>query len=127
MDEATAEAGDEGSAGAEPLQARWLALVEGSIYGWLRRPLLAAMRHSVAAERHGRFLCRFEDDATELRRVLRMSNRYLGYVCLVDPQGSVRWHVHGNEEPDEQEVAALRALVAKALQFEAKAKAKTKR
>jgi hypothetical protein len=103
----------EGGAAAAPagLQARWLALVEGTVLVWFQRPLLASMRRSVPAERHGRFLCRFESDASELRRKLQMSNRYLGYVCLVDPQGVVRWHVHGNEPPTEEQLAALKSLV----------------
>ena len=47
------------------------------------------------------------------RRPLRMENRFLGYVCLVD-RGTVRWHVHSNQEPGEEAVRALAALVAKA-------------
>lgn len=104
--------------GPPPLQTRWLSLVEGAVYGWLRRPLLASMRHGVPPERQARVLCRFDDDVSDLRRSLQMSNRYLGYVCLVDPQGSVRWHTHGNEVPTAADVAALSALVEKAMRFE---------
>jgi len=98
-----------------PLQTRWLSIVEGAVLGWLRWPLLASMKRGVPAERHARFLCLFDDDASGLRDALRMSNRYLGYVCLVDPHGRVRWHTHGNEVPTEDAVAALKALVAGAI------------
>ena len=47
---------------------------------------------------------------------MQMQNRYLGYVCLVDPDGVVRWHVHGNELPAEAELAAFGSLVQKAIQ-----------
>jgi len=100
------------------LQACWLSLVEGTVLGWLRTPLLASMRRGVPTERHSRFLCRFEDDTTDLRRTLQMTNRYLGYVCLVDPQGTVRWHVHGSEVPSEEQVSGLRGLIEQALKFE---------
>lgn len=101
------------------LQTRWLSLVEGAVLGWLRRPLLASMKRGVPAERHTRFLCRFGDDMSELRDALQMSNRYLGYVCLVDPKGSVRWHTHGNELPTDADLAALKALVDAAIRGDA--------
>ena len=40
-----------------------------------------------------------------------MENSYLGYVCLVDRTGTVRWHVHSNEPPTDEQVASLAALV----------------
>ena len=130
VEEASGHAGarDEGAGGGSAegagalssplLQASWLSLVEGTILGWLRRPLLASMRRGVPTERHDRFLCRFDDDTSELRRCLQMSNRYLGYVCLVDPLGSVRWHVHGNELPSADEVGSLKKLLDGAMRFE---------
>jgi hypothetical protein len=122
---ASASAADEGSPsredGAEaasaasllPLQVRWLSFVEGRVLSWIARPLMMSMRASVPRERHERFLCHFAVDTVEVRKVLLMQNRYLGYVCLVDPQGVVRWHVHGNELPSEQEASRFRALVRK--------------
>jgi hypothetical protein len=43
-----------------------------------------------------------------MRRKLRFTNRYLGYVCVVDSAGVVRWHVHSSEIPTEQQIEALR-------------------
>ena len=124
VEEASADhAGDgnaegDGALSSPLLQTSWLSLVEGTILGWLRRPLLASMRRGVPTERHDRFLCRFDEDTSELRRCLQMSNRYLGYVCLVDPQGSVRWHVHGNELPSADELSSLKKLLDGAMRFE---------
>ena len=93
-------------AGRVGLQTSWLSLVEGTLLSWLRRPLLLSMRSSVPAERHTRFLCTF-GQMEQVRRTLQMQNKYLGYVCLVDPQGIVRWHVHGNEVPSDTQVRDL--------------------
>ena len=92
------------------LQARWLSLVDGAILQWLRRPLLASMRFSVAAERRASFLCHF-GDSNEPRRKMQMHNKYFGLVCLVDGNGIVRWHVHGNEEPTAEQVDALAGII----------------
>ncbi len=101
---------------AVPLQAMWLSLVEGSspiLLRWMRSPLLFSMRMSVSSERHSRFYTHF-GDATALRKQMQMTNRYLGYVCLVDGSGVVRWHVHGNEPPSDEEVEGLAKLVVRA-------------
>ena len=103
--------GVEDRAASPLLQARWLSLVEGVALSWLQRPLLASMRGSVPAARHDRFLCRFDRDATDLRKSLQMTNRYLGYVCLVDTKGLVRWHVHGNEVPSEEDLTTLASQI----------------
>jgi ATPase complex subunit ATP10 len=34
---------------------------------------------------------------------LGITNRYLGYVFLVDSEGKVRWGAHGNATPKELE------------------------
>jgi hypothetical protein len=99
---------------ASSLQTMRLSLIDGVLLAWLRRPLLVSMRMSVPRERHAAFMCHF-GDSTEARRALHMQNRYLGYVCLVDPEGVVRWHVHGNEPPDERALGTLRKLVHAAL------------
>ena len=68
------------------LQTCWLSLVEGSsptMLNMLRWPLLMSMRLSVERERQPRFFARF-GDATAARKQMQMTNRYLGYVCLVD-------------------------------------------
>jgi hypothetical protein len=46
--------------------------------------------------------------SAEMRRKLRFTNRYLGYVCVVDGAGVVRWHVHSSEIPTQQQIEALR-------------------
>ena len=46
--------------------------------------------------------------SVELRHKLRFTNRYLGYVCVVDEEGVIRWHVHSSEIPTEQQIEALR-------------------
>lgn len=96
------------------VQRQWLSLLEGRVLSWFQRPLLTMMRRSVPAERHTVFCCHF-GDAREVRRALQMQNKYLGYVCLVDPKGVVRWHVHGSEVPSEREVGALRSLLGHAI------------
>jgi len=94
------------------LQLRWLSLIDGKLLSWFRRPLLAMMRRSVPSERHCSFLCHF-GDSTEPRRRLQMQNRYLGFVCLVDGRGVVRWHVHGSEVPSEEMSLALVKLISR--------------
>ena len=106
------------ASGAPAIQTRWVSLVEGVILGWLKTPLLMGMRASVQRERHEHFLCHF-GDVSDARRILQMQNKYLGYVCLVDPRGVVRWHVHGNETASEQEVQLLTQLMAGALAADA--------
>tara|TARA_B100000795_G_scaffold231015_1_gene188687 strand:+ start:433 stop:951 length:519 start_codon:yes stop_codon:yes gene_type:complete len=92
------------------MQTVRLSLVEQAALAWLQRPLLWSIRSSVPVEQHGHFYCHF-GKAEALRRQLRMENSYLGYVCLVDRTGTVRWHVHSNEPPTEEQVASLAALV----------------
>ena len=87
-----------------------LSLVEGALLRWLRRPLLATMRASMPSERHKTFFCHF-GDASEIRRRMNMSNRYLGLVCLVNGDGVVRWHAHGSEMPTDNAIAALATLI----------------
>lgn len=97
---------------APVVQPAWLSLVDGTILSWLRWPLVATMRMSVPREQHASYLCRF-GDAADMRRRMHMHNRYLGFVCLVDGQGVVRWHVHGNVVPDEAAVGKLAQLIKK--------------
>ena len=85
------------------------SLVEATALTWLQRPLLWSIRASVPAEQHGSFYCHF-GKAGALRRQLRMENSYLGYVCLVDRTGTVRWHVHSNEPPTDEQVGSLAAM-----------------
>jgi len=49
--------------------------------------------------------------SVELRHKLRFENRFLGYVCVVDEEGVVRWHVHSNEKPTPKQIEALRKLL----------------
>ena len=88
-----------------PLQTLRMSLVDNAFVGLLRRPLLASMRMSVPAEQHASFYCYF-GDTTAFRTKMGMENKYLGYVCLVDPDGVVRWHVHGSELPAEGDLDA---------------------
>ena len=73
----------------------------------LRAHFEAASRRALLGGGHGAFLCRFGDSG-RAREEMRMENRFLGYVCLVDREGVVRWHVHGNETPSEEGAHALR-------------------
>jgi len=103
--------GGRGGGESSPLpQVLRLSLAEGTALSWLRWPLLASMRVSVPAARRPSFMVCF-GDLTGARRKMRMENRYLGYVCLVDPSGVVRWHVHSSEPPTEAATEALRALL----------------
>ena len=92
------------------MQTVRLSLIEATALTWLQRPLLWSIRATVPAEQHGSFYCHF-GKAGALKRQLRMENSYLGYVCLVDPSGVVRWHVHSSEPPTEAATEALRALL----------------
>ena len=92
------------------MQTVRLSLIEATALTWLQRPLLWSIRATVPAEQHGSFYCHF-GKAGALKRQLRMENSYLGYVCLVDRTGTVRWHVHSNEPPTDEQVASLAALV----------------
>ena len=47
----------------------------------------------------------------QMRRQLHVENRYLGYVCLVDEEAVVRWHVHSSEVPSKAQVEALQACL----------------
>jgi len=94
-------------------QLLWLSLVENKLVSFFQRPLMASMRLSVPRERHSSFLCYFGDTAAARKR-MRMQSRYLGYVCLADEKGVVRWHVHGNEPPTEAALASLRDLLRRA-------------
>lgn len=110
---ATATDGPESPSSAAMIpnvQVRWLSFVEGMLLSWFRRPLLVSMRRSVPSDRHESFLCHF-GDSDAARKVLLMQNRYLGYVCVVDPQGVVRWHVHGNEVPGAKDLATLNGIL----------------
>jgi ATPase complex subunit ATP10 len=98
------------SAAGPALQTVRLSLVEGGALTWFERPLLWTMRATVPREQHASFFAHF-GNAEPVRRQLRMENRYLGYVCLVDRAGTVRWHVHSNEPPSEEQVQGLAALV----------------
>jgi hypothetical protein len=111
---------ERGGAAADALQLRWLSLIERAALGWFARPLLATMRMSIPAERHAAFSCRF-GETTDLRADMQMPNRYLGFVCLIDGAGLVRWHVHGNEEPTGEQISALARLLEREVGLEARA------
>lgn len=108
---------------SKQLRTIWLSLVENAALKWFQRPMLAAMRMSVPADRHANFYTHF-GDSSGVRSQLKMDNRFLGYVCLVD-KGMVRWHVHSNEEPKEGDVEALAALITRVNASRMKLKRKT--
>ena len=92
------------------MQTVRLSLIEATALTWLQRPLLWSIRATVPAEQHGSFYCHF-GKAGALKRQLRMENSYLGYVCLVDRTGTVRWHVHSNEVPGDADLDDFRKIV----------------
>jgi len=99
-----------GASGSPPLQVLRLALVEGTILSLLRMPLLASMRMTVPKSQRDSFFVSF-GDTSQMRRQLHVENRYLGYVCLVDEEAVVRWHVHSSEVPSKAQVEALQACL----------------
>ena len=101
-------AGD--GAAASAVQVLRLSLVETSALAWMRTPLLASIRMATPEEQHASFLCLF-GEAAAARKQMRMTNGFLGYVCLVDAAGVVRWHVHSSEVPGDDDVRMLRGLV----------------
>ena len=103
-------AGADGVGGGSALQVLRLSLVETRALTWMRAPLLASMRMSVPQEQRDAFLCLF-GDAAAARQQMRMTNQLLGYVCLVDAAGVVRWHAHSSEVPADDELRMLRGLV----------------
>lgn len=109
-DHARIPAGDVASSQGTPmLQTAWLSLVEAVALSWLRRPLLMSMRMSVPVERHSRFYTYF-GKSVQVRTQLKMENRFLGYVCLID-RGIIRWMVHSSAVPSAEEVSSLAALI----------------
>lgn len=84
------DAGVNSDASAVPrsggLQLLRLSLVEGAALSMLRTPLRLSMRLSVPSEQRAGFVCHFGDVAGA-REKLRMTNRFLGYACLVDAAG----------------------------------------
>ncbi|KAL1507141.1 hypothetical protein AB1Y20_007994 [Prymnesium parvum] len=100
--------------GASELNIVWLSLVDSFALGFLRRPLMAAMRMSVPPERQSLFYTYF-GDSTQIRTQLKMENKFLGYVCVID-RGLVRWIAHSNEIPTDKDVQALSSLLLRAMQ-----------
>merc|ERR1740130_2218576 len=86
-----------------PLQVLRLSLLESTFLSWMKTPLLASMRSGVPQEHRDAFLCCFGSVHTA-RQKMRMTNQYLGYVCLVDGGGVVRWHVHSSDVPTADEI-----------------------
>jgi len=102
--------GGGGGGGGVPLRVLWLSLVERAALSWVQTSIRLSMRLSVPPERHGSFMCHFGDSVVA-RQQMRMANRFLGYVCLVDGEGVVRWHVHAAEPPTPEAVAGLQGLL----------------
>uniref|UniRef100_A0A7S4B1J0 Uncharacterized protein n=2 Tax=Chrysotila carterae TaxID=13221 RepID=A0A7S4B1J0_CHRCT len=95
-----------------PSQVVWLNFAEGPLFyiGIFRRMLLISARYQFSTEKQACTLYHF-GNSLQVRQRLGMTNRYLGYVCAVDSQGIVRWHVHAMDPPEQEELAALGKLI----------------
>ena len=99
---AEADAGVDADAVAVPrsggLQLLRLSLVEGAALSMLRTPLRLSMRLSVPSDQRAGFVCHFGDVAGA-REKLRMTNRFLGYACLVDAAGMLSRLIQRSARP----------------------------
>ena len=91
------------------LQVLRLSLMDAK-YSWLSSVMLASMRWSISKDQQDSFLVYF-GDFLQLQEKIGMINRFLGYVCLIDERGLIRWHVHSSRSPTEEEVSALIEII----------------
>ncbi|KNE60392.1 hypothetical protein AMAG_05782 [Allomyces macrogynus ATCC 38327] len=68
-----------------------------------KRASLPYIRQNVPADQRGDYFLSIFRDVERPLDMLRVTNRYLGWVFLVDPSGRVRWRAHGNATDEERE------------------------
>jgi hypothetical protein len=75
-----------------------LSLVDNGPLTWLVKPmLLPSIRSAIPPDRHKHFLCLF-GDSLDLRKALKVHNRFAGFVYVVDPTGAIAWHTAGHRK-----------------------------
>jgi hypothetical protein len=93
-----------------------LSLIDNGPLTWLVKPiLLPSIRSAIPPERRRHFLCLF-GDSLDVRRALKIQNRFAGYVYIVDRRAHVAWHAAGHRKTDvgERDVDLVRILLAQA-------------
>ncbi|KAI8142118.1 ATPase assembly factor ATP10 [Fennellomyces sp. T-0311] len=71
---------------------------------WLLRAFVPSIRRNLPDERKDNYVLLLKD-ISRVRKMLDMSNQYIGYVYLVDEQCRIRWTAHGIAT--EQEVSNM--------------------
>ncbi|KAJ3371447.1 hypothetical protein GGF31_003372 [Allomyces arbusculus] len=80
-----------------------LNLTEGSMRSYVVQASLPYIRQNVPVDQRGDYFLSIFRDVERPLDMLRVTNRYLGWVFLVDPSGRVRWRAHGNATDEERE------------------------
>ena len=93
-----------------------LSLVDNGPLTWLVKPLLLpSIRSAIPPERHEHFLCLF-GDSLDVRKALRVHNRFAGFVYVVDPTGAIAWRAAGHRKTavSDEDLALVRSMLARA-------------
>ncbi|KAI9496036.1 ATPase assembly factor ATP10 [Zychaea mexicana] len=75
---------------------------------WLLKAFIPSIRKNLPEERKANYTLLLKD-ISRTRKMLDMSNQYIGYVYLVDEKCRIRWTAHGNAT--EQEVANMLGMI----------------
>ncbi|CDS04784.1 hypothetical protein LRAMOSA07314 [Lichtheimia ramosa] len=73
---------------------------ENLLKQWLLKAFVPSIRKNLPEERHANYVLLLQD-ISRIRKMLDMTNQYIGYVFLVDEQCRVRWTAHGEATQEE--------------------------
>ncbi|KAF7722331.1 Mitochondrial ATPase complex subunit atp10 [Apophysomyces ossiformis] len=84
----------------EQAQLVELNVQENLLKQLLLKAFIPTIRKNLAEERKENYVLLLKD-ISRVRKLLDMSNQYIGYVYLIDENCKIRWTAHGNATPEE--------------------------
>ncbi|ORY93375.1 ATPase assembly factor ATP10 [Syncephalastrum racemosum] len=92
---------------SENIQLVELNVQENVMKQWLLRAFIPSIRKNLAEERRDNYVLLLQD-ISRTRKMLDMTNQYIGYVYLIDENCKIRWTAHG--EATQEEIANMLAM-----------------
>ncbi|CAO3599996.1 unnamed protein product [Absidia cylindrospora] len=86
--------------GIDGIQTVELNVQENILKQWLLKAFIPSIRKNLSDDRKDNYVLLYKD-ISKTRKMLDMTNQYIGYVFLVDEDCKIRWTAHGNGTGEE--------------------------